>query len=356
GVRAQLRFRRGLERLSRHGVQVFVVHGNHDPCGGAWSAVQDWPEGVKVFADDRVEIVPVERAGERLAVVYGMSYARRDVTENLALRFMRQPGPGPHLALLHCNLGSDPDYPAYAPCTLEDLRQSGMDYWALGHVHQRRVVIEEEPWVVYPGNLQGRSPKASERGKKGPTLVRVEGGRIRSVQFEPVPHVRFVEYAIDIRGLDDIAAVIDAAERALDAERQEGRATGYVVRVRLTGRGALHADLQRPGTVEEIVRTLRDNAGDSTPFAWWAGMLDETRLEIDRDAILARGDFSAELVSLSSQLGGDPERLATLLATLVGDLDRHQATRFLDAGPPDGASLLSEAESLALDRLESEAE
>ena len=86
GIRAQLRFLRGLERLSDHGVQVFVVHGNHDPSGGAWSAVSSWPAGVKVFGHDDVEVVPVERDGRRIAVVYGISYAERHVTENLPVR------------------------------------------------------------------------------------------------------------------------------------------------------------------------------------------------------------------------------------------------------------------------------
>ena len=51
GVRAQLRFLRGLERLARHNIKVFIVHGNHDPLGG-WSAVREWAgrrHGVRVW-------------------------------------------------------------------------------------------------------------------------------------------------------------------------------------------------------------------------------------------------------------------------------------------------------------------
>lgn len=42
GVRAQLRFVRGLERLAEHRIQTFIVHGNHDPLDG-WSAIRKWP-------------------------------------------------------------------------------------------------------------------------------------------------------------------------------------------------------------------------------------------------------------------------------------------------------------------------
>src|SRR5690242_8646941 len=81
GVRAQLRFLRGLERLSAAGVHVLMVHGNHDPLGG-WSAIRAWPAGVHVFPSDAVEAVTVERDGEPLATVHGISYATRDPGEN----------------------------------------------------------------------------------------------------------------------------------------------------------------------------------------------------------------------------------------------------------------------------------
>src|SRR5947209_17672622 len=42
GVRAQLRFVRGVERLGERGILVFVAHGNHDPLGG-WSAIRRAP-------------------------------------------------------------------------------------------------------------------------------------------------------------------------------------------------------------------------------------------------------------------------------------------------------------------------
>ena len=39
GLRAQLRFRDGLARLSAAGIPSFVVHGNHDPVETGWSAI-----------------------------------------------------------------------------------------------------------------------------------------------------------------------------------------------------------------------------------------------------------------------------------------------------------------------------
>src|SRR5438132_3466083 len=89
GVRAQLRFLRGVERLGERGIPVFVAHGNHDPLDG-WSAIRRTPANLTVFGGDAVETHPVVREGELLAQVYGTSYPHRDVSENLALRFRRQ--------------------------------------------------------------------------------------------------------------------------------------------------------------------------------------------------------------------------------------------------------------------------
>ena len=40
------------------------------------------------------------------------------------------------------------------PCSLTDLAEAAMDYWALGHIHKSQV-LSEEPLVVYAGNPQG---------------------------------------------------------------------------------------------------------------------------------------------------------------------------------------------------------
>ena len=81
GIRAQLRFRDGLGRLSDAGIATFVVHGNHDP-GRIGLVGRGW---VATARDDLRQRRRRSRAGARatgsvLAVVQGISYGRRDVT------------------------------------------------------------------------------------------------------------------------------------------------------------------------------------------------------------------------------------------------------------------------------------
>ena len=75
GLRAQLRFRDGLARLSNARIETFVVHGNHDPVTTGWSAITSWPELAHVFPSGEVTVYEVNRNGVRLATVQGISYA-----------------------------------------------------------------------------------------------------------------------------------------------------------------------------------------------------------------------------------------------------------------------------------------
>ena len=91
----------------------------------------------------------------------------------LALGFRRLDAPGLHVGVLHCNVGGQPEEAAYSPCSVADLAAAGMDYWALGHIHQHTRLGEGRPWIVYAGSLQ--AGKSNELGPKGAVVVSVAG-------------------------------------------------------------------------------------------------------------------------------------------------------------------------------------
>ena len=163
-LRAQLNFRNGLKRLADAGIPSFVAHGNHDPLN-AWAASLEWPKTVTLFPGKRIEAVPVKRDGQTLATIFGTSYSQRNVSENLALKFSRNNYQGFAVGVLHTNVGENPNHANYAPCKMDDLIRSGMDYWALGHIHSRQILRDTAPGIVYCGNSQARSFK--EEGPKG---------------------------------------------------------------------------------------------------------------------------------------------------------------------------------------------
>jgi DNA repair protein SbcD/Mre11 len=354
GLRAQLRFLRGLERLSEHGVGVFIAHGNHDPHGDSrWSAIRQWPASVTVFGHEGVQSIKVsDREGRLVAVVHGISHSSRTVAENLSLRFHRTLEPCPHFGVLHCNADGDPHHPAYAPCTIEDLRSAGIDYWALGHIHQHRVLSPGEPWIVYSGGLQGRSLKPGEVGIKGAVVGRVTDNRMSDIQFVTVPHVRFADLQLDIAGIPDVPGLLERLEDQVQIVREEGPSTGLVLRVTLTGRGPLHADLVSPDRLADLLKTMREEAAGHRPFLWWNRIVMATHPDLDRDAIGRRGDFSSELVQLAGRLREDGESLFRFMDEEERLLQAGALRRWVEVAPADRRTLLDEAETLALERLE----
>lgn len=359
GLRAQLRFKEGLARLSDAGIRTFVAHGNHDPVEEGWSAISTWPELVHVFGHERVEAVPVARDGTVLATVQGISYGRRDVTENLALGFSSRAGEGLEVGVLHCNVAGAADgYEAYSPCTLAELTSIGLDYWALGHVHSRMVLSAGDAsggsWVVYPGNLQARSPKPSELGPKGATLVTVRGGRVDSLEALSCDRIRFAELEIDVAGCAGLADVHAAlSDRAVELlEENAGRS--LVVRARLAGRGEAHRDLARSGT-EELLEALRADSATAVPFVWWDRIRDESLPALELETLRREDDFAADLVEIADQLkGADDGGLSTpdlveLLGKMPKELER--LAREVVADELGGGALVDAALFAALDRL-----
>lgn len=353
GLRAQLRFVRGLERLSERGIRTFIAHGNHDPLDG-WSAIRAWPGAVTVFGSGDPYGNAVEQGGVRLATVYGVSYERPDVCDNLARRFMRGSEPGLHVAVLHCNVGGVQEHAPYSPCTLDDLRAAGMDYWALGHIHKRQVVHEADPWVVYPGNLQGRGTKTSELGAKGAMVVEVVDSRVAKVSFEPVDRIRFVVCPVDVTACRDLAEVRAAIWSHGTALQELHAGRGLLVHAVLSGRGHLAAELH-PWILDEMVRDLREQASDRTPFLWWRRIDNAVRGAVDPDVIRARGDFSAELMRTRAALADDDDRRQVVLGDCWQGLNDRSVARYVaPLSDDEEARVLDAAERLALQLLDDE--
>jgi exonuclease SbcD len=306
GIRAQLRFRDGLGRLSDAGIATFVAHGNHDPIDSGWAAVSTWPPLVTVFGTESVEVAPVVRDGRQIALVHGISYWRRDVRENLALRFSRSGGPGIEVGVLHCNVGAAEDHDDYSPCSLDDLLRSGLHYWALGHIHSRTVLSGrphgDEPWVVYPGNLQARSPKSSEAGAKGAVVVNVAGGRIAGIEFVACDRIRYATVEVDLTSLASIEAVRDALLQAACNEIRRADNRSIVLHARLTGRSDMHATLLRTDALSDLLESLRDEFRPDPPWCWWDRIDGAGAPVLDLLELKNGADFAGDLIALTEEL------------------------------------------------------
>ncbi len=314
-VRAQLRFRNGLVKLAEKGIQTFVVHGNHDPLDG-WQSSISWPEGVHIFGATP-EWIKFEKNGEVVAAVQGMSYPKREVTDNLAVQFS-PPESGNLFAigLLHANVGANSAHPNYAPCTVEDLSESGIDYWALGHVHTRQTLKRADPVIAYPGNIQGRHP--NETGARGALVVDVDPSGASRSEFVALDVVRWERAEVDISNLDTIDSLDSAIRQATDNLSVQAQDRDVVCRLVLVGRGPLHEQLAAGGAVEDLLDAVRGVwSGAGSPWVWVERLVDSTRPEIDIESRAKQDDFLGATLKralLSSIESDEIERLTEVVS------------------------------------------
>lgn len=322
GLRAQLAFRDGLQRLARAGIRSFVVHGNHDPLDG-WTSSIEFPPETTVFGPQS-RVVPVTRDGRPVARVIGWSYPAASVSENPAPHF-RHPNPDNlfTVGVLHASVSSGSGHVRYAPTTVGDLMGTGVDYFALGHIHQPGF-LNESPPIVYSGNPQGRSVR--ECGPRGCYVVRVHGHDRIETAFHPMDSVRWFVEPVDLEGAGSIDDVLGGCEKKLSAMLASAEGRHVVARLRLQGRTPLHRELHRPGTAEDLTNRLRESFASPRPFIWTDKLILETRSETSLESRSEMDDLLGLALRLGKRHAAHPASLREVLAPLF---EHHQARRLL---------------------------
>ena len=235
----------GFRKLAEADIAVFVAHGNHDPLTAEYLRTVGTDRAAIVFPPGEVASYRVEMSNGVEMTIAGISYSRTEERENLALRFASVSG-RPVVGVLHTNVGGRPGHDDYAPCTVDDLESMPVDYWALGHIHDRQVHPTRRGYWAYPGNLQGRSTKLTECGAKGALLVGVDAdGRILEPEFIACDAVRFERVDVDLGGLEDTDEAFDRI-RSILADRMADVDDRFVlVRLEVTGATTVAAELEK---------------------------------------------------------------------------------------------------------------
>jgi exonuclease SbcD len=337
-----------MNRLRDAGIRAFVIAGNHDAASQITKVLRP-PENVKVFSTKRPETVVLEEAGVAL---HGQGFASAAVTEDLSAGY---PAPVPHLfniGLLHTSLDGREGHASYAPCTVDGLRARGYQYWALGHVHVREEV-SRDPWIVFPGNLQGRH--ARETGAKGATLVTIEGRDVVRAEHRDLDVFRWTVCAVSLAGVSGSGEALDRIQQSLEAELDVAAGRPVAARIRLEGACPLHDDLAAdPERWIAEIRALASGFGDGA--LWIEKIQVRTRRAGDFGA-LERDDALSGLLRTVREMETDEAELAGL-AESFADLERKLPAELFEetetARPTDPERLrvlLDEARDLLLARL-----
>lgn len=242
------------KELERCGVPVLVSPGNHDFCvpGSPWLE-ENWPENVFIFTGAR-ESVTISGLNCR---IYGGGFRSMDC-EAMLEDFQADGEETYKIGIFH----GDPTQKnsPYNPITAAQVRSSGLQYLALGHIHKAGTFRAGATLCAWPGCPMGRG--WDEVGEKGVCIVTL--GETAQVQALSLDTVRFHTLEVDT-GIDALGA-LEAALPAL------GSSDFY--RVTLTGCAQVDVeDLQ-----EKLSRFPNLELWDETedPMAVWEDAGEDT--------------------------------------------------------------------------------
>lgn len=240
--------------LEQCGVPVFISPGNHDfvTPGSPWLE-ERWPDNVHIFKGG-MESVALPELDCR---VYGAGFQSMDC-QGLLDGFHTESKERFCLAVLH----GDPTSPSspYNPMTIAQIRSSGLDYLALGHIHKAGLFHAGGTICAWPGCPMGRG--FDETGERGIYITDLGDGH--NTRFLPLNTLRFHEMELDTEN-----GAIKALETVLP-----GFGNRDFYRITLTGSGGdtleqIYDHFQHIPNLE-----LRDQRREKTDI--WAGAGEDT--------------------------------------------------------------------------------
>lgn len=229
-VTAQLFLNEQFLRLQEQKISVYLVAGNHDYEKSQAGNFQ-FPDNVFVFPKEVKSFYHTAHDGTKVELV-GFSYQDRWITTDMAATFPPKHADADYtIGIMHgaFKQGHDDNY---APFTKDELLEKGYDYWALGHIHERQI-LNDDPYIIYPGNPQGRSIK--EAGVKGFYLVETQQ-KVTKIHFLPSNTIEWNRLTIDGRALSSMSDV----QREIDIKLNElSRSVSHFVYITIANADSL---------------------------------------------------------------------------------------------------------------------
>ena len=183
--------------LERMEIPVFIAPGEQDPYreGSIWTT-EPWPDNVYIFRSRELSSYRVPELDCR---IYGAAFT--DVHSPALLEdFFAECDERHALLVLH----GDPADPNSScnPVTAAQIREAGVDYAALGHLHVQGRFDAGAGLCAWPGCAMGLG--FQETGAKGVLIAQV--GKTVNARFVPLNAPRFLEFQVEA-GNDPTSAV-----------------------------------------------------------------------------------------------------------------------------------------------------
>ncbi|MFS0560051.1 DNA repair exonuclease [Terribacillus sp. 179-K 1B1 HS] len=336
-LKALVALREACRELQKHGIEVYIQYGNHDFIGQ--QPIMSYPENVHIFTSEKVETFLYKKNGEPAAAIHGFSYTTRHIKSKKALEYQAI-GTGIYeIGMLHGSLATGGAADIYAPFSVDELKRTGFDYWALGHIHKREILSEQPP-IVYPGNIQGRHRK--ETGEKGCYLVELKGQSC-TMTFVSLQDLRFEEVVFAI---EEGSALYEVEKTLMDLCQKWEKAFGAAV-LHVTFQGLAHQLIgwEQEDRLEEMLDIVNEQQHSLGGQLVLASYSVQASLEVDQEQLLERSDFTAALLTTAYQ----PDEMRKSLDELM----RNRQFRKIKQSYSDGElqEMLEEAKQLLLQTL-----
>ncbi len=316
-----LYFARAMGLLDQKRIPAFIIAGNHD-AASVISRTIPWPKNVRLFGSRRPETYRLPDLG---VAIHGQSFSTPAVTDNLVTAYPAADAHSFNIGVLHTALAGRPGHADYAPCSLDDLRGKHYRYWALGHVHEFEIV-NADPYVVFPGNLQGRTIR--ETGAKGAVIVTVVDQEVTAVDRIELDVIRWVRLEVDCSGARSVEVAGRIHAELARAHGINGSGRPLVARVILTG------ETSDAGALSNRAASLRDDVR-AIATAISPDLFVEKVLVTVSEPTRSEPAIGGDLSTLIDEVTADPE-LAKALAT---DLERFMLTANTTLGDPEEGEL-----------------
>lgn len=204
--------------LDRVRIPVFISPGNHDHYGpeSPWFR-EKWPNNVHIFTSQTISSFVIRDLSCR---IYGAAFQSADCPG--LLDHFRAGGQERYALLVLHGDPTAPDSP-YCPVTAAQIRESGLDYAALGHIHAAGRMGGEAALCAWPGCPMGRG--YDETGLKGVLLTQLE--ETANVRFLPLDMPRFYDLSTEA-GDDPVRSVRELLPVGGSSDFYRIRLTGEV--------------------------------------------------------------------------------------------------------------------------------
>lgn len=279
--------------------KVFISPGNHDPINSkSFYNLVEWPSNVKIFKGE-TECCVLEDLNVR---VFGRGFEDKHVKTPLLEKGNRS---NKYIDIMVIHGEVTGGNSSYNPISLEAIRESGMDYIALGHKHAFSGILKEgSTFYAYSGCPQGRG--FDELGEKGVIIGEVSKG-IVDLKFKPLAVRNYEEREVNISGCYGYDEIVRKVLSSVDSKDRENNFVKVILKGEIEEGFSINEDL--------LLEKLK---GDF----YFLKIVDKTSIKLNLEELnnefSVKGMYARKIYKKIEEATSDDEKETLMLALKLG--------------------------------------